>query len=353
MTVSPSEINKARECIRIVAWDIVDPQQFVQGPAAALGDEVHDKLEIYNKCGADVKDGTLAGDLAALALPYAPRPRTGASEAYVRWTPRRAPDVTFSMKVDWSGLTSELMGMPPASADVPATVDYKTSKDPSYGVWGEEAHYQDSQGLVYAEHRLEVTGADAVYNRWLYVRTPEKKKAAAMPSDQLMHRERVHAQMDRLVYPIARAIEGMKKDAAAKRLNVFSLPANARQCKKYAKRDGSGGCPRQEQCNLSPAEIMSGIEGEDRYMDGLLAMLNGGASQPTQPVNATPIAPVVSINPAPRVVQAEPAFGSQLAVGVSAPAQVADAVATVDKSLAGGAVTNEEIGRVVRFLFGK
>lgn len=300
MSTSPSEIDRARGCIRVVAWDLVDPQKFVQRPEAALGDEVHDKLEIYNKCGADVKDGGLAGDLAALALPYAPRPRCGQSEGYVRWTPKRAPDVTFSMKVDWAGRATELMGVPPTVPDMPATTDYKTSKDPSYGVWGEEAHYQDTQSLVYAEHRLEVTAADKTYNRWLYIRTPEKKKPAAMPSDCVMERARVHAQMDRLVYPLARKIESMKKDAAGKRLNVFSLPANPRQCNKYAKRDGTGGCPRAAQCNLSPAEIMAGVEGEDRYMDELLAMLNSGASQPAQSAAAPAIAPVVSINPAPR-----------------------------------------------------
>jgi hypothetical protein len=367
VSTSPSQIDKARGCIRVVAWDYVDPQEFVQGEAAALGDEVHDKLEIYNKCGADPSDGSIPGALAVLALPYAPRARTGQSEGFVRWTPK-GEKVTFSMRVDWAGRAEDVNRLPPdVDPNMPITIDYKTSGDPSYGVWGEEAHYQDTQSLVYAAHRIAVTGADRVYNRWLYVRTAaKKKKPAAMPSDQVMERARVEAQMQRLVLPIGRKLEELQAEAKAGRLNVLSLPANPRQCKKYMRRDGTGVCPRYEQCNLSPADEMAGMEGEDRYMDDLLAMLQKptapAAPAATQPAPAA-VAPV-TINPAPVAPAARlddmlagsgsVAVDTIQAQGTSTPAaRIATAVAIVDKSLAGDAITAEEIGRVVRFLFGR
>ncbi len=89
-------------------------------------------------------------------------------------------------------------------------------------------------------------------------------------------------------------------------------------------------------------------------MDDLLALLNGGAAKPASQPAA--VAPVVSINPAPRVTHANLDVFSEApmpptpAVKVT---NVADAVAVVDASIAGARPTDAQIGAVVRFLFGK
>ncbi len=91
-------------------------------------------------------------------------------------------------------------------------------------------------------------------------------------------------------------------------------------------------------------------------MDDLLALLNGGAAKPASQPAA--VAPVVSINPAPRVepvfTLAEPEQKVDFTKPASMPAvKVAEAVAVVDASIAGARPTDEQIGAVVRFLFGK
>ncbi len=396
MSVSPSQVSEASSgCIRVVAWNIADPQPFEQSEAAVLGDKVHKKLEMYNRYGTNPLDTPgVDGELAALALPFAPIPRRGRSEMHVRWTPRRAPDVTFSMRKDWTGSTSDLNGI--AGVDLmPANIDYKTTKDPSYGITSTEKFYQDPQSLIYAEHLMEKTEADRVYNRWLYIRTPspKKPKPAAIPKDQVMEQSRTHEAMDRLVYPLARKIEGMKSEGRS--LKVLDLPFNARNC--MSRKYGPGGCPRQAQCNLSAADILVAQAGEDRYMDDLLDLLRKeqGTTAATPAVVAAAPAAAVTVNPAPRlpVVPAIDVLDALLGSGSVAvdtvkaqPMTVAAKVATVTEMFPGtlesgvaialkeglpvsdaiirpsdmsefmrreGAVTDEEIGRVVRFLLGR
>jgi hypothetical protein len=328
VSVTPSQIDRARGCLRMVGWDIADPQPYVQRPEAALGDEVHDGLESYNKAGISPETNPalspLARELALLALPYAPRPKSGRSEGWFNWT---YGGIEFSGRVDWEGDAADLHtnGM-----NGPATVDYKTSKDPTYGVWGTEAHLQDTQSLLYAKRRLELSPAyAAVLNRWLYIRTPEKKPAQAMPSDAIMERAAVNEAFDRLVMPVARVVDAMKKQGP--RLNVLALPPNPMHCTRYVKRDGSGACPNIARCAIDEATALRFATGEETYdmtestLAPLLTLLNGpGAPAPSAPA-APAVAPVNPFNAAPAattapVLSAAPAAASAFGGLTLAPA---------------------------------
>lgn len=106
----------------------------------------------------------------------------------------------------------------------------------------------------------------------------------------------------RLVHPFAVKIESMKKEHRAGRLNVLSLPPNARHCKKYMKRDGTGACPNLSRCEITTEQEMLAITGEDNYMASILNMLaveQGPLTPGPQGVPTPMSAP--SINPAPAV----------------------------------------------------
>ncbi len=406
-TVSPSQIKEGLECIRLVGWQIVDPIPFERRPEQDLGDEVHDKLEWYNRAGTNPYDGsvkpdgkpagdeTLASLLAMKALPYGPKPKHGQSEGQFKWAWK---GVTISGRDDWHGKTTDLANAPPVE-EMPCEVDYKTTKDPSYGIWvvmdetgqkDESAFYNDAQSLIYAKRRMELTGADKVYNRWLYIRTGEKrgKPAAAMPSDCVMTKARVDEAFERVVYPVAAAIVTMKK--IGKRLNVLALPPNPSRCRKYVKGDGSGACPRIAQCQVSDIEALAHISGEGNSMNPLQAILEKEQAQlgqaPTfNPAPPTQAAATAGFNPfgappaqaaiaAPASLPQTPAAKVEIASAFSpantaaaaalleksafnppapAPAALQTAIDTVDRAIAGERPTDAQIGAVVRFLFGK
>lgn len=340
MSVTPSQIDRARSCLRLVGWDIADPQPYQQRPEAALGDEVHDGLEAYNKAGVNPEENPalspLARELAVLALPYAPRPRSGRSEGWFNWT---WDGIEFSGRVDWEGKMGEL-GQCEPTAGLPATVDYKTTKDSTYGVWGEEGHLQDTQSLLYAKRQLELSPEyAAVFNRWLYIRTPEKKKAMAMPSDAIMKREAVNEAFDRLVMPVARVVDRMK--TLGPKLNVLALPPNPMHCSRYMKRDGSGACPNISRCAIDESTALRFATGEETYnMDNhklgtLLTLLEGpggvapqGAPAPAAAAPANPFNPTVATQAAPALTAAPaaaaaPSFGGlTLAPAPSGPASL-------------------------------
>lgn len=403
ITVAPTKLKDVRECVRIAAWDIVDPKPWEQSPQAELGDLVHDKLEIYNKAGLSPydKDDNLASRCAMKALPFCPQPKHGHSEGAFKWTWN---GVTFSGKDDWNGKVGDFIQPPPGvDPGMPAEVDYKTTGDTSHGLWELEQFYQDSQSLIYAKRRMELTGADKVYNRWLYMRTGEKKgkPLAAMASDAIMEKARVDEAFERLVMPAARAYVAMKK--IGKRLDVLSLPPNVSRCTKYGPKHR---CPRWEQCQISDEQALALSTGENTEMstvsNPLLAILEAEAakSQPAPQQPAPAAAPPVSFNPAPQ--QAAPTFNPfaqpiQTAVGavvnpapaapqaqVGVPGVFASAAPSnviempvaprEDKPVSGGGSratvpvqggeftaqeafgrqpTDAEIGRVVRFLLGR
>ena len=312
MSVSPSNIEKAMSCLRIVGWDVVDPQEFVQGDAAKLGDEVHDGMDAYNKAGVNpIKNealSPLAQRLCALALPYAPRPKTGRAEGFFRWTWQ---GIEFSGRDDWAGTTADISS-PPAGVTMPAEVDYKTTGDPTYGVWGMVAdapakgHLQDPQSLIYAKRRLELTGVDAVFNRWLYIRSGLKKgKPQALPSDAIMERAPVSEAFDRIVMPVARVVDAMKKKGKA--LDVLSLPPNPNHCRKYQKTDKATGaivgvCPRLEQCQITAGQQLLAAEGgydvSNEALAPLLSILRTEQAAPAAAPTAANPTPAISFNPA-------------------------------------------------------
>lgn len=313
ITVAPTKLKDLRECIRIAAWDIVDPQPWEQSPQAELGDLVHDKLEIYNKAGVSPYDGddapeTLASRCAMKALPFCPQPKHGHSEGAFKWT---WSGVTFSGKDDWNGQVGDFIQPPPGvDPAMPAEVDYKTTGDTSKGLWELEQFYQDSQSLIYAKRRMELTGADKVYNRWLYMRTGEKKgkPLAAMASDAIMEKTRVDEAFERLVMPAARAYVAMKK--IGKRLDVLSLPPNVSRCTKYGPNHR---CPRWEQCKITDEQALALSTGENTEMstvsNPLLAILEAEAAK-SQPAPAAPpkTAPPVTFNPAAQQQPTQPPF---------------------------------------------
>jgi hypothetical protein len=350
VSVTPSQIDRARGCLRLVGWDIADPQPYVQRPEAALGDEVHDGLESYNKAGISPETNPalspLARELALLALPYAPRPKSGRSEGWFNWT---YGGIEFSGRVDWEGDDSAIGGL----GAVPLVIDYKTTKDPTYGVWGLEGHLQDTQSLIYAKRTLETSPEyNSTMNRWLYIRTPEKKKAQAMPSDAIMERAAVDEAFDRLVMPVARVVDAMKKQGP--RLNVLALPPNPMHCTRYMKRDGSGACPNIARCAIDEATALRFATGEETYdmtestLAPLLTLLNGPgapaagapaapAAAPVNPFNAAPAAtpaPVLSAAPAAAPAAPASAFGGlTLAPAPSGPASLSTAPVTQSVTL--------------------
>lgn len=329
---TPSKIVKVYECPRMAAWDIVDPLPYEQGDQAKLGDEVHAILDVYVTQGMAPDPTTVPGLLAQSALPYAPRALRGRPEEK-HWV--TLGGVRWSMRRDWVGSTEDLPGY--TGETVPVTIDYKTTGNPSRGIWGKEQHLRDIPAIVYAKARLAEVRDDVVLNRWIYINTKLKKPKAG-PSDALLARAEVDQAFEERVLPGARLHLAMQSAHARRALDVFALPPNPHRCMLYAKADGSNACPRIHQCNLPASLQMAAANGEvtldmsQSTIDPLMDLLARAQAKP---------APVISVNPAPAPV----------ALAAPAPVALAPAAAPAPVAIApSGDLTAEECLTLVTLL---
>jgi hypothetical protein len=382
---SPSAVAKVKGCARKFALDLFDP--YVQGPEAALGDEIHEAADDYQKFGKAPDLTTTAGLVLEAGLPYMPRPRTGNAEGKVRWV---FGGLTHNFRMDLNGFVRDLpQALPHASPDMPYVLDYKSQKDKGgrekdQQLWGKAAFLADEEAVLYALRRMSEAGVGECYLRWLYLRAPNaegKLRPKARPSDVIVTWGECLAAFDRMYEPAAKVVDTIYDLRDKKHLTVvsaMSLPPNPHQCTKYGIKYA---CPHMSKCNLSPEFIAVETSKEDSYMtqlqgNDLFAAMQAAMGAAPAAAPAQQPAPVVNPNafgtipgvPIQQVPQAFTPANTAGAQGMAsafvnppeAPHVPTTGSVAVDTVLATKGdqsrlpdPTDAEIGRVVRFLFGR
>lgn len=251
--ISPSAVashSGKTGCPRKVALNWVTPCG-EETEKQKFGSALHKIQQDYLNLGKAPDRTTKAGKCAMAGLPWMPPPKSGRAEGE---SEVRISGINYVTIVDYEGPSDLLPGAPPG---LPATLDHKTSSNPSqYGLWGHEAMATDPQALTYAARALvKHPQATSVFNRWLYYDTRRASKAE--PSDQVLTRDEVVSGFGRLVHPVAVKLIHMQnscpaEDAGAEVRLAWAntVDSNTDACEAY------GGCQhaRSGNCRLTAAE---------------------------------------------------------------------------------------------------
>lgn len=252
--VSPSAVSKVKHCERATALGWVTPKG-EETEKQRLGIDLHQAQEDYLNTGKAHDRTTRAGKMAMAGLPYMPGPRTGRAEGE---TELMISGIRYVIYVDYAGPSDLIPGAPPG---MPATLDHKTSSNPSqYGLWGNAAFLVDPQALTYSVRMLvKHPDATTVFNRWIYYNT--QRKSVATPSDAVLKREDVVQAFGEIVHPAAVRLIVLQNQVPADDISVEerlawanTVPANAgASCHAY------GGCQhmRTGACKLTTTEKLS------------------------------------------------------------------------------------------------
>lgn len=341
--ISASQEDKARTCIRrwLFDWQTPFDQREAQSPEAAIGEEIHTVAQDYHERGIAPNRHTLAGAIFFPALPWVPKPQVGRCEGKFELT---VSGIQYSGYIDLECMASDLpQRQVKIEYDMPAVVDYKSKKNFNSILDGPGDFYNDSQAIIYAARALVKYKSDAVYMRWLNLKREGTHKAK--PSDCVMTRKETTDAFRRLIHPTAQVLIQLKNK---RDLNPLTLPPSPASCMKYGIKYA---CPHIAKCNLGPEDKLLALEDTDtteRKMMDLLAMLE---SMPDNTAAATQAAEPEIKKAEPLINPPEsPKYSGSQAVDQAVPT-VASKVALAEKSIT--SMSDEEIGQVVRFLFGK
>lgn len=236
---SASQIETYKDCPRKWAWDKIDRIPRGSTAAAQLGDRVHKQLERHLLGqGFDFAADHVAADLASLAVPYLPPPKTDDNLEIERsFTRVLGPSSLYQYtgRIDARQILDEI-----------TIYDHKTTGNIQY-VKTAEVLAADIQANLYAYESLDEYPVPHVNAQWTYI--PTRGKREVIPVTLTLSRPQVEdfflGTIDRLANEINTARQGAT--------TAKDLPFNSSACNSY------GGCPYQSNCNLSPHEALKAM----------------------------------------------------------------------------------------------
>lgn len=322
--VSPSEVDKARGCLRAWAFRYASTVPRPENKAsAATGGTLHKTAEGYLANGV-IEGPEWAQEMLRAALPLLPRPGTTNVERKIE---QAIDGIPFQGILDMHAYAPEQIFVG----------DHKTSKDPKrYGVWTRADRLDDPQTLVYGT--LGGNDLHDVFFRWVYYRKtqalliaereladdPDRyerairtapRKPNVEASDCTLTAREIRGGLERVVLPIAQEIYTLRE----KELDPNDLPGNFDHCDAY------GGCPYRSVCHRSDdaiaAGIFAGFGGSMTEQKDLFAELQMNGAPAAAPAAAAPAAFVfetaAKADPAPKAADptamaapSAPALGS-------------------------------------------
>jgi hypothetical protein len=228
MSVSASQVDTACLCLRKWAWQSLARIYVPQHPSAELGEEVHHRLELYQKGTPDVCWNDNAGRIASRAIPHLPEP--GGHLVRIEQELDRVVD-----GVRWKGRKD--LEFP--SGELWTVVDYKTTGNLKYAKT-EETLASNVQALIYAYDTMLREETTAVGLLWLYLHT--KSKAVQPVRARLQLEDTI-----RSLRPYLALASEMERARARWPFLVTDLPPpfDLSACSAY------GGCPFENRCNLT------------------------------------------------------------------------------------------------------
>jgi hypothetical protein len=326
---SASQVETFLSCQRKWAWRSIEKVSTPPHPSAQLGLEVHKEIEHHYRFGRPFDLARMPGRIAMSGYHLMP-PQAGTYDVEKHFRVQIGRH-HFQGYIDlwWPGNVR----------------DWKTTSNLKYA---KTDLCSDVQGAIYAY----ADGSPVVRLEWVYMQTKGKRGATVTVADATL--EKISPTLRR----IESAADEMQGHIDGKRRALDLLP-NVDHC------DAFGGCPYQARCFGDGPMTTPTTPGYMASMAGLINPPAAAAATPQIapgapmgggywmgydgiPTNVQPVPPQAP--PAPTPVEATPA-----------PTPVAEASAPAKRgrpkkdgaTAAGDEPTDEEIGRVVRFLVGR
>lgn len=318
LSISPSQIEQGRLCLRRWYRSYVDYFKEPQAPSAAKGDRIHIILQDYLTDGKQPDKSTDEGRIADSGLKHLPQPKTGKCEGGF-FMPVNSVWGWIG-KVDWEAFDGSLY------------VDHKTTSDFKWMKSVDTLH-KDPQGLLYG---LKVIGdKDYQQGRWVYYRT--RGAYLSEPVDFSLSRNQIAEGIEELEPEIENLI-------TLRKAKFLDLPPSPDACHAFGRP-----CPHMDMCtDINGTDIIRGMFMATLSKDELLAKLRTNAvGAPAVPV-VTPSAtsaPVATPTPQP-APQPAPAGNSLLALlpGAPSPIPTPPAPVTVTPGPEGPVATETPVG---------
>lgn len=298
--LSATQIDAYLQCPRKWGWRYLDKIKVPKHPKTALGGRCHEVLEAWLKTHKPLDlDETMQIEIKEKLKTY--YPGRIVQPALVHLPPPSQflsveEEISFSIDgIEFVGYV-DLAWQNVAGQHI--LQDHKTCSTFKY--MDDKNLLTDTQGVLYASHRLASQGLDEVHLKWVYMKTEGKPQAR--PLEAIATRETVEKPLHDIVQVGKLLVQHKGRGKKA-----LDLEPNGQMCKRF------GGCSHQERCNLSPMERIKSV----MSAEGLLAQL--------QAQEAAQQAPAPQAQPAAAPAQPTAPAGGLMATlqtqGINPPAQ--------------------------------
>lgn len=240
---SASQIDTYEMCERKWAWKYIDGVYTEPTAAAALGTEIHSRLEDWfgkKEVPADDK----AGVVAQAMIPLLPAPHLATKKNIEREFQLKIEDLYFTGLID--------LVIP---GEVPTILDHKTTSDLRWAKT-REGLSDDVQATLYAYWAFIHFKSPAVNLQWTYGVTRGTPHATIV--DRVVTKREIEPR-------IIKSLQSAEEMDLIRRSDVQAIDVsyNASACEAF------GGCPFKEKCNLNAKERMMAIMSQGQKKDFL------------------------------------------------------------------------------------
>lgn len=294
--LSASQVSTYELCARKWAWQKIDGLPSPPNKYAEMGTRVHAALEQWLGTCELPSDDTLPGVVARAMIPHLPPPQAVQAENIEREFAWSRDGVSFRGFMDL---------LVPSSTGC-TIYDHKTTSDLAWAKTPDDL-LEDVQATLYACVAMDELQIDAVDLQWTYA--TRKPRPSVQPTKLRVLREDIEPRVSRTVQS---AQEMLLIHAAG--CSASEVPYDASACQAF------GGCPFQENCNLTPQQRIQSVMSQETSKSSFLQRLQ--ARKAASATSAVAVNPPEAETPAPAP--------TPVAVAVK---EVAEAVADVIQEL--------------------
>lgn len=251
LKISPTQVNKYRQCQRIVGFEYVEKRWAPSTVKQQFGTKVHAHLERWLK-GAVMPDDSPEGKVAKQGI-------------RVNWLPPPSPELMvehrFKFEVEPGIVCAGIVdcGVPPDLYDpAPVVIDHKTTSNMRYALTP-EALATDPQGLIYSAWAMFYWKAPKVYARWVYYAASNPRSGLRRPAGARPVECAFYAADPRYQNLWSKLLVDMREICRIREKGIKGndLPANPASCGNY------GGCYHSSAkggpCKLSDVDYLGGL----------------------------------------------------------------------------------------------
>jgi len=247
MNISPTQIKKGRDCLRLIAYEYVLGQRPPSSVKQEFGTQMHGYLEQWLK--------------RSIMPPPTPPGETARQGILPDVLPTPDPGLIIEQKFvyPWHGTTNasgliDCLVPPELSPDgIPLVIDHKSTSNLKWAMT-EDQLAKDPQGIIYAIAAMLEWGVPKALSRWVYYSATNPQNGYRKPNGY----RKVQYTFDKTTLEFRRNLSELCRSVdevvhiRENKILPEALPASPHSCGNY------GGCYFRDKCNLTTAERTAG-----------------------------------------------------------------------------------------------